>query len=49
MYNLRTDVSEENDVASENPDVVERLRAMLHEWLEDVEAKIPHPNPDYEG
>jgi len=48
LYNLRRDVSEAHNVAGENPDLVEQLRSMLHRWLEDVDAKIPEPNPDYE-
>jgi arylsulfatase A-like enzyme len=47
LYNLREDVGEECDLSEELPDVAGRLRAMLHRWLEDVEAKIPEPNPDW--
>jgi arylsulfatase A-like enzyme len=47
LYNLREDVSEENDVSADQPDLVKRLRTMLHEWLEKVDAKIPEPNPDW--
>lgn len=47
LYNLREDVSEANDIAAANPAIVERLRAMLHAWLEDVDAKIPEPNPEW--
>ena len=35
------------DLADEKPDVAERLRAQLADWLERVDAKIPQPNPDY--
>jgi arylsulfatase A-like enzyme len=48
LYNLRRDVGEEHDMAVEKPDLVERLRGKLHQWLEDVDARIPEPNPDYE-
>ena len=47
LYNLRDDLSEERNVAADHPDVAARLRAMLHQWLLDVDAKIPLPNPDY--
>jgi arylsulfatase A-like enzyme len=47
LYDLRRDVSEEHDLSEAKPDVTERLRGMLHDWLERVGAKIPEPNPDY--
>ena len=47
LYNLREDVSEDHNLSGAKPDVTERLRAMLHDWLERVGAKIPQPNPDY--
>jgi len=47
LYNLRADVSEERNVATEEPELAESLRARLHEWLGRAGAKIPQPNPDY--
>lgn len=47
LYKLRDDVGEEHDLAAEEPEMAERLRGTLHEWLDRVEAKIPEPNPDY--
>lgn len=47
LYNLRDDIGEERDLASDKPAVVRRLRKILAEWRETVEAKIPEPNPDY--
>ncbi len=47
LYDLRNDVSETTNLAGSRPDDARRLRAMLHEWLDAVEARIPQPNPDY--
>jgi arylsulfatase A-like enzyme len=47
LYNLREDISEDRDLAQQLPDVVSRLRGMLHDWLKRVEAKFPAPNPDW--
>ena len=47
LYNLREDVSEEHDLSEQQPEVTSRLREMLHQWLKQVDAKIPQPNPDY--
>jgi len=47
LYNLREDVSEEHDLSADEPEVTARLRALLHDWLARVEARLPQPNPDY--
>ena len=49
LYNLRDDLSEERDLARDKPELAAELRAMLAEWRESVEAKIPEPNPDWQG
>ena len=47
MYDLRQDVGEDHDLAAEEPDLAESLRAELDDWLQQVDAKIPQPNPDW--
>lgn len=47
LYNLREDVSEERNLADEEPQIAEELKTMLTVWREKVEAKIPETNPDY--
>ena len=49
LYNLETDLGEEHDLAGEMPEKVRVLRARLDQWLEMVDAKLPRPNPDYQG
>jgi len=48
LYDLREDVSEGRNLAAELPQVVDRLHGLLKAWREQVEAKIPQPNPDFE-
>lgn len=47
LYNLRDDISEEHNLVDVKPDVAARLHALLVAWREQVEAKIPQPNPEY--
>lgn len=48
LYNLRQDISEEENIAEQKPELALRLKQLLAGWRESVEAKIPEPNPDYE-
>jgi len=48
LYHLRDDVGEAHDLAGDEPLVARHLQARLREWLADVGAKIPEPNPDWE-
>lgn len=40
LYNLQTDISEQNDLAKTMPDRVEMMRARLHDWYRTVDAKF---------
>ena len=48
LYNVREDPSEARNLAEADPNLAKELRAMLADWREKVEAKIPERNPDYE-
>lgn len=43
LYNLASDVGEQNDVAASHPELVARLRGDLHEWYASVGAKFLEP------
>ncbi len=47
LYHLRDDIGEETNLAADEPLVARHLQARLREWLADVGAKIPEPNPDW--
>lgn len=49
LYNLRDDIGETRNLATEHPDIVGRLAKSLEEFLKDTEAVIPQVNPDYRG
>jgi arylsulfatase A-like enzyme len=48
LYNLAADPSETNECGEANPAVRSRLFGLLRQWRDDVQAKIPQPNPDYD-
>lgn len=49
LYDLRTDLSEENNLADENRETVKMLDEWLINELKKTGAKFPKPNPDYKG
>ncbi|MBN2271528.1 MAG: sulfatase-like hydrolase/transferase [Sedimentisphaerales bacterium] len=50
LYNLRDDISEKEDLAEKMPQKAAELKAMLAEWLKQVNAKMPasEPRNDFE-
>jgi arylsulfatase A-like enzyme len=48
LFNLRTDLSEKNDLSENMPRKVKELDTKLSDWLRATGAKLPRPNPDYE-
>lgn len=48
LFDLSTDLSEKNDLALARPDLVDALGAELKGWQEDVGAKFPSPNPNFD-
>ncbi|HUX59037.1 MAG TPA: sulfatase [Bacteroidales bacterium] len=41
LYNLKNDLSEETDLANENPEMVKKLNLKLEKWLKATHAKMP--------
>jgi arylsulfatase A-like enzyme len=48
LYNVRDDLSEQNDLSQERPEIVTDLEAILDAWLDEIGAKMPKENPDYQ-
>ena len=48
LYNIREDIGEQHNLASTDPEMVQRLRDELHAWRQDVGAQMPTPNPKYD-
>ena len=45
LYNLALDIGEQNDVANENIETVERLKNKMESWLTETNANLPIPDP----
>ncbi|MGR3807324.1 sulfatase [Pasteurella testudinis] len=48
LYNVYHDIAETNDVSRQHPDITARLKAKLDQWKQQVGARIPQPNPNYQ-
>jgi arylsulfatase A-like enzyme len=48
LYNLREDIGEQHDLATQLPDKASELRARLATWRREVGAQMPTPNPAYD-
>jgi len=46
LYNLKQDIGESKDLASEQPRRVNRMRKKLHAWYKQVDAKFLQPKGD---
>jgi arylsulfatase A-like enzyme len=47
LYNLRDDIGEQHDLATEMPELAEELTHLLHDWREMSGAVMPVAHPDY--
>jgi arylsulfatase A-like enzyme len=47
LFNLREDVGEDHDLATDEPQLARHLQEMLATWRDSAEAKMPAPNPDF--
>ena len=48
LYNLKTDIREQHNLASDMPDKAAALQRQLAEWRQGVGAQMPTPNPDFD-
>jgi len=46
LYDLSADIGEKNDLAADMPDKVDSMKARLHAWYKDVDAKFLRPLKD---
>jgi len=47
LYNLKTDISEQEDLAGQIPEKAQEMRKRLDAWHKAVNAQMPTPNPKY--
>ena len=48
LFNLADDISEKNDRAAENPEIVRELDRLIDDFLQKTEAVLPVPNPAFD-
>ena len=41
LFDLKNDLSEQNDLSEIKPEITNKLRKMLHDWRRDMDAKMP--------
>ncbi len=49
LFNLKTDLSESNNRIKEDPERFETLKEKMNATLLEMNAKLPEPNPNYQG
>jgi arylsulfatase A-like enzyme len=47
LFNLKDDLSEQNELSEKMPEKVRQLDVKLTDWLKTTNAKLPIPNADY--
>jgi len=47
LYNLKDDIGEQTNLASERPELVKELDALIDDFLADTNAILPLPNPKF--
>lgn len=48
LYDVKNDISEENDLSEKYPDKTKELKALLYSWRTEVNAQMPFENPHYQ-
>ncbi|HSU53644.1 MAG TPA: sulfatase [Candidatus Dormibacteraeota bacterium] len=48
LYDLKSDLGEQHNLASQMPEKVQQLRNRLHAWRKEVGAQMPARNPNYD-
>jgi len=43
LFDLENDIGEQNDLAGSHPAVTKKLKKMLQDWRDQVDAKMPYP------
>jgi arylsulfatase A-like enzyme len=43
LFDLENDIGERNDLAKSQPQITQQMKQMLHDWREEVDAKMPYP------
>jgi len=47
LYDLHNDIGEKHNLAESEKELADKLLDMLDQWLKNVNAQFPEPNPNY--
>jgi arylsulfatase A-like enzyme len=47
LYNLKEDIGEKINLADKEKGKANKLKKIFHDWLKEIDAWMPKPNPDY--
>ena len=48
LYHLENDIGEQMDLSQQEPERVDQMKEKLHRWLQEVNARSPTENPDFD-
>ena len=48
LYDLARDEGEQKDVSAEHADLAAELRKRLDQWLQEIDARLPVPDPEFD-
>lgn len=43
LFDLENDIGEQNDLVESQPEIAQKLKKLLHDWRQEVDAKMPYP------
>jgi arylsulfatase A-like enzyme len=49
LYDVRNDLGEKHDLASDSPEKARELKKLMEDWLGGIKAGIPTLNPAFKG
>jgi arylsulfatase A len=49
LFDLQSDISENHDLAAEQPEKVKQLHDKLVAWRQSIQAPMPRPNKDFDA
>lgn len=49
LYDLASDIKEQTNLVEQRPEIAQRLSNELLQWLDDVDAILPKPDPEFDS
>ena len=48
LFDLESDLAEQNDLSNTHPEIASQLLAKLHQWQKDTDAEMMGSNPGFD-